>query len=385
MADGDTADKGELIADIHPVDKAVVKIPFQKSEGKVVNDWRLILSFRQKESKVWATAGFEIAFEQFEIPGGKLVKEKQTQGSSNITIVEMADSLTVKGNNFEYTFDRKAGVLKSMRYVGKELIHQGPELNVWRPPLANETDQWGSSSSGVTHWGEGFGHFAATDWYTTGLDNLHRTLESFSYRKTDQGVEIEIRDIQTMARLSDGFQNQYIYTINTEGELTIKHTVIPAGDMPAWLPRVGTEWILNKNLDQVQWYGRGPQENYPDRKSGYKIGKYASSVENMIEPYLIPQDYGLRTDNTWVRMMDKDGNGLEFSGDQLFNFSSWPYSVENLTKALYTYQLQPFDGITFNFDYATSGVGCTARSVFNQYRVMPQRYDYVMSIKPVHH
>jgi beta-galactosidase len=232
--------------------------------------------------------------------------------------------------------------------------------------------------------GEGFGHFAATDWYTTGLDNLHRMLESFSYRKTNQVVEIEIKDIQTMARKSDGFQNHYIYTINGEGELTIRHTVVPSGDMPAWLPRVGTEWILNKSLDQVQWYGRGPQENYPDRKSGYKIGKYATTVETMIEPYLIPQDYGLRTDNTWVRMLDKYGNGLEFSGDQLFNFSAWPYSVENLTKALYTYQLQPFDSITFNFDYATSGVGCTARSVFNQYRVMPRQYDYAMSIKPVH-
>ncbi len=186
-----------------------------------------------------------------------------------------------------------------------------------------------------------------------------------------------------MAKPSDGFQNHFIYTINGEGEITIRHTVIPNGDMPAWLPRVGTEWILNRDLDQVQWYGRGPQENYPDRKSGYKIGKYASTVENMVEPYLIPQDYGLRSDNTWVRMLNKEGIGLEFSGDQLFNFSAWPYSVDNLTKALYTYQLQPFDGITFNFDYATSGVGCTARSVFNRYRVMPGQYEFVMRVKPV--
>jgi len=153
--------------------------------------------------------------------------------------------------------------------------------------------------------------------------------------------------------------------------------------MPAWIPRVGTTWILDKSLDQVQWYGRGPQENYPDRKSGYKIGRYTSTVAAMEEPYLIPQDYGLRTDNRWVTMLDRDGAGLQFSGDQLFNFSAWPYSLDNLTKALYTYQLQPFEGITFNFDYATSGVGCTARSVFNQYRVLPQRYDYSMHVKPI--
>jgi len=123
--------------------------------------------------------------------------------------------------------------------------------------------------------------------------------------------------------------------------------VIPDGDMPAWLPRTGMQWILDRSLGNTEWYGRGPQENYPDRKSGYKVGVYKSTVYGMYEPYLIPQDYGLRTDNRWVRMTDSNGIGLEFSGNRLFNFSAQPYSTENLTKAVYTYQLQPYDGITF--------------------------------------
>jgi len=146
---------------------------------------------------------------------------------------------------------------------------------------------------------------------------------------------------------------------------------------------MGLTWVLDQSLDNVTWYGRGPEENYPDRKSGYKIGIYESTVKEMYVPYLIPQDYGLRTDNRWVRVVDEDGIGLEFKGNKLFNFSAHPYSAENLTKALYTYQLHRFDGITFNFDYATSGLGCTARSVFPEYQVMPQRYDFVTSIKPV--
>ena len=153
--------------------------------------------------------------------------------------------------------------------------------------------------------------------------------------------------------------------------------------MPSWLPRIGTGWILSKSLINVEWYGRGPQENYPDRKSGYKTGIYKSTVGEMYEPYLIPQDYGLRTDTRWVSLTDSDGFGLEFSGDKLFNFSAHPYSADNLTKALYTYQLKPFDGITFNLDYATSGVGCTALSVFTQYQVMPERHDFSVKIKPV--
>ena len=83
---------------------------------------------------------------------------------------------------------------------------------------------------------------------------------------------------------------------------------MPDGDVPAWLPRVGVDWILSKSLSNVQWYGRGPQENYPDRKSGYKTRYYKSTVNEMYEPYLIPQDYGLRSDNRWVRMTDDNGN-----------------------------------------------------------------------------
>ena len=107
------------------------------------------------------------------------------------------------------------------------------------------------------------------------------------------------------------------------------------------------------------------------------------NVDEMYEPYLIPQDFGLRTDNRWVRITDKNGTGIEFKGDKLFNFNAYKYSTENLTKALYTYQLHPSDDITFNFDYATSGVGCTATGVFPEYQVMPQRYDFVVTLKPI--
>jgi beta-galactosidase len=103
----------------------------------------------------------------------------------------------------------------------------------------------------------------------------------------------------------------------------------------------------------------------------------------MYEPYLIPQDYGLRTDTRYVRMTGENGHGLEFSSDQLFNFSAHPYSTENLTRAVYTYQLHRSEGITFNLDYATSGVGCTAAGVFPEYQVMPQRFDFTLRIRPI--
>ena len=383
-ANGKEISRGELSLEIQPLTTSVIRIPFEKPSPLVNGvEYFLQISFRQKKATPWSGAGFEIAWEQFKLPwdwGGT------SYGVSSVptaSIRDSADHLIVEGLQFTYTFSKKTGHLESMHYLGKELIRKGPEMNIWRAPLANETDEWGSISSGTTHWGEGYGRMAVTDWYSTGIHNMKAILERFSFSTTGEGITLEMKEILVTPGQTGSFQNRYRYMINGTGEMIIEHTVIPGGEMPAWLPRMGTEWILSKDLEQVNWYGRGPQENYPDRKTGYRIGNYGSTVRDMVEPYLIPQDYGLRTDIRRVRMMDKDGAGLEFSGDRLFNFSAFPFTTENLTRALYTYQLQAFDGITFNFDYATSGVGCTARSVFNQYRVMPARYDFVTKVRPI--
>ena len=165
--------------------------------------------------------------------------------------------------------------------------------------------------------------------------------------------------------------------------MKIHHMVKPQGSMPAWLPRIGITLGLDGSLSNVEWYGRGPQANYPDRKSGYRIGIWNTTVEDMYEPYLIPQDFGLRTDNRWVRMTDQEGRGLEFSTDELFNFNAYNYTTENLTKAVYTYQLKKTEDITFNLDYATSGVGCTARGIFDSYKAYPQQYERTITIRLV--
>lgn len=152
--------------------------------------------------------------------------------------------------------------------------------------------------------------------------------------------------------------------------------------MPALLPRIGLTMTLIDPMQQVKWYGRGPEENYPDRKTGYAIGIYERKVDDMFEPYLIPQDCGLRCDNRWLTMSDGKGQGLRFAMDEPFNFNAYHYSTDNLTKAVYTYQLQKQDGITLNLDYNTTGVGCTACYVLPGYQVKPTRYERRLTIKP---
>ena len=384
QGDGETLDHGTLIVDLEPQKKAVVIVPFKKpviSEGV---EYRLTMSFRQKEKTKWADPGYEIAWDQMELPWFKPVERVVNNIGSVLTVSEDKDKVVIAGTAFAYTFEKATGAISSMQLDGKEMIKKGAELNVWRAPLANETDEWGFGRSNRKHMTDGYGRMAATEWYSAGLDKLQRVNEMFNVRKTeDNNVIVEIKNLMVLGTQRGAFMNHFIYTINASGEMSINHSIVPNGDMPAWLPRVGVDWILDKSLVNVRWYGRGPQENYPDRKSGYKTGVYSSTVDDMYEPYLIPQDYGLRTDNRWVRITDDKGAGLEFSGDKLFNFSAQPYSTENLTRALYTYQLHPSDGITFNFDYATSGLGCTALSVSSAYQVLPQRYDFTIKVKPI--
>lgn len=384
QSDNEIIDKGDISFDFPAQRSALVQIPFTKPEIKEGKEYRLLLSFCQKTKTAWADAGFEIAWEQFGLPWFKPTTDTSVQKIPLLLRKEENNKLILYGADFSYVFDKKTGTLSSIRVSGKEMIKKGPELNLWRAPLANETDEWNYRRSNTKHRTDGYGRFAASEWYSSGLDLLQVRQEDFNFRMVNnEHAEVTVKNVTLTATGMGAFINHYKYLISGTGEITIEHTVIPNGDVPSWLPRVGLEWILDRSLENIEWYGRGPQENYPDRKTGYKTGIYKSTVMGMYEPYLIPQDYGLRTDNRWVRITDATGTGIEFSGNKLFNFNAHPFSRENLTRALYTYQLKPFDGITFNFDYADSGVGCTALSVFPQYQLMPQRYDYKMKLKPL--
>ncbi|MGE5419019.1 MAG: beta-galactosidase domain 4-containing protein, partial [Chloroflexota bacterium] len=386
-ANGEKLSEGILPVSLAAQNQAVFTIPLDKPQIIPETAYNLVISFHQKEKTMWADKGYEVAWEQFTMPWSTPVKIARAAGTGSLTVDDQNDKVAITGKNFVYTFDKNTGVIISMKVNGKELTRRGGGLNLWRAPLANETDEWGFGSSNRKHRVDGMGRMPATEWYSAGIDKTGLVMESLSYEITGTNhVSVDVRNFITAGtgRNSCSFRNHYIYNIDGNGQVTIDHTVIPDGDTPSWLPRIGNEWILDASLENVVWYGRGPQENYPDRKSGYKIGSWKSTVKEMYEPYLIPQDYGLRCDNTWVRMTDSNGAGLEFRSEKFFNFSAHPYTKENLTKALYTYQLHPFDGITFSFDYMTSGVGCTARSVFTEYHVMPQRVEFRYLVRPVY-
>ncbi|MDR0893721.1 MAG: DUF4981 domain-containing protein [Prevotellaceae bacterium] len=395
-ADGQTLEEGTLVLDVAPLSRKQLRIPYHKPAIEAGKEYRLTISSTLKKDEIWAKAGHEVAWDQLEMPWHKAAEPTVRPASQRLSFAETAEGdIRVGGADFVYTFSKTTGALASILHKGKELLRSPIVANVWRAPLANEVDSWNALGARSLYWRDGYGQQVAAEYYVNGIEKLTHLPMSVRAFEHEGKVHVEMRvmsltstslmesrDRYIRGRSVSGFESLYRYIVSPDGEITLHHTIHPEGRMPLWLPRIGLTLTLDQSLDRVGWYGRGPQANYPDRKSGYRIGVYSTTVDDMYEPYLIPQDYGLRTDNRWLRMTDASGSGLEFSMQTgLFNFNAYPYSTDNLTKAVYTYQLQKQEGITLNLDYETTGVGCTARTVFPAYRTYPELYEEEMTIR----
>lgn len=400
LEDDKVIQSGTLPLATAPLDRGQIEIPYPKTAIVPGKEYRLVVRSFLKKDELWAKAGHEVAWDEFSLPWKVCARETKRSSAPACMEVTVDESqtaphdLVVTGADFRYTFNHQNALFTSLIYKGVELLKSPIRLNLWRAPLANELDNWNAWNAAMPYWKEGYGRTLSTEMYSTGVDNLTLYPLSFSASEVNGRVHIQITNAELMGAdgkekkdlyiegvQCNGILNTYEYIIHGDGTIEISHTLKPEGKMPLWFPRVGLTLTVNDALSNVEWYGRGPQENYPDRKTGYRTDIYANTVEGMYEPYLMPQDYGLRTDIRWVRLTNDNGTGLQFEMNELFNFNAYPYSTENLTKAMYTYQLQKQDGITVNLDYATTGVGCTARGVFPSYRAQVQEYKRKVTIK----
>ena len=401
-ADDDIVASGVIDLDVAPLNHKLVRIPLTRPESIPGKEYRLTFSSVLAKDEIWAPAGHEVSWDQFELDGWSAPAAPKPAPHGRVVLTSGSDFIVASGDSFEYRFDARSGCLIAAKVGDRDLLTEPLRLNVWRAPLANELDGWNGSSAGRAET-PGYGSIGhrqvlASHYYSAGLDRLNLIPVSVEARETGDDVLIEVRNLSLPGRGSmreaqldayisgrsyNGFDETYSWSILGDGTLTLKHKVHPQGQMPAWLPRIGLTLGLDKSLREIEWYGRGPQASYPDRKTGYKMGIWKSNMDEMYEPYLIPQDYGLRTDSRWVRLTDASGAGLEFTMDCPFAFNAYDCTTDNLTKAVYQYQLERGGDITLNLDYATSGVGCTARGIFGAYRAYPAAYEHTLTIRPI--
>ena len=180
---------------------------------------------------------------------------------------------------------------------------------------------------------------------------------------------------------------QVVYTVNGDGELKVDYSLNPSPDLPN-IPKVGMQCGIQRSYNQITWYGKGPQENYIDRSCGFAAGIYSLPIEQFMEPYVMPQENGNRTDVRWMSLSNKENQGLMVVAESLLSMSAWPYTEENINKAKHTNELHDPGFITLNIDLKQMGVGGNTSwsedaAPIEKYQIKARPYHYSFWLFPL--
>lgn len=396
MADGNILEEGDLQFSAAPGEKQTVRIPYHKPTIVAGKEYRIYISSSLKKDEIWAKAGHEVAWNQLELTSWNVPPRTEKHPAKNIKATEDDKLIIIRGAEFCYTINKETGNLEQIETNGRKVLKSPLSFNLWRAPLANEFDSWDAFR--VNGYADGYGGMVSTLFYSNGLNQLRVRPAEILLTHDEYQTTVHVHQlVQTGATESGipdfyiqnpqlaGYTIDYTYCFYDDGTVEIHNHMSPQGRLPEMLPRIGFTTSVANEFDCITWYGRGPEENYPDRKTGYPIGVWTKTVAEMYEPYLFPQDHALRTDTRFVKLLDKEGKGIQITMDKLFNFNTYQFTTENLTNSQFTYQLQPQkDRYTLNLDYNTTGVGCTCVYVLDEYKTKPISYNRVITIKPIH-
>ncbi|SEW46050.1 beta-galactosidase [Chitinophaga sp. YR573] len=328
-----------------PNDSTIVTIPFKKPVLTPGAEYWLKVAFRLREDALWGKQGTEVAREQMKVPFPAIPKAALNIAElPEIDLHQDNAIVSIKGKDYAVAFDKATGNISSLQYGNRTIIsnaQNGPVFNLYRARLDNDrTKERGP----------------AIEWMQAGYDSLQYTLNSFAVKPLSSKA-VEIATVTTAATRS-GFKvvTQMKYTVYGNGLIQVQAGFTPdTSGLP--IPRLGLRMTLNPGLENVEWYGRGPFENYSDRKTAAEIGQYQRTVDNMLEQYERPQGMANREDVRWVKLTDVDDKGIMVVADDHLSFTALHYTDQDLWAAPHLYQLQRRPETILSLDEAQLGVG----------------------------
>jgi beta-galactosidase len=359
-----------------PGKQVEVKIPVEKiRDAKPGAEFWLRVSFHTRTDSPWANAGCEIAWQQMQLEvKTPAIPKIKTGNLSPLKLVQNGNSIKIEGTNFSAAFSRAAGTLTSLNFSGYEMFSQttseiaGPILQLFRAPTDND---------------KGFGKWLARDWREAGLTNLIRRVDSFEVRQPNSN-EIQIKAVATGSAASGGYKLKTVWTIRGDGSVDMDNSFQPFGNLPL-LPRVGIVLRLAKDFENARWYGRGPWENYSDRKESADIGVWSSTVDGQYVSYVRPQENANKEDVRWLELTDKNGNGLKISAEENpLSFSALHFTANDFASVRHNFELKPRQEIILSLDAKQCGLGDSScgPGVLERYSVPPQVYHLHLRLSP---
>ncbi len=382
------------LKDIKPRGKMTFKIPFSFIE-KEESEYFLKVQFKLNKDMPWSKKGFVQAEEQF------LLKEATSKPfinrvaavNSALQVQTSADKLTIGNDRFTVDFDTEIGTIHKLSYQDKVIIAagNGPKLDVLRAFVNN--DNW-----------------AYGQWFDNGLHNLrHKASNPNIIKKEDKSIVVAftvesqapnaakiyggtssgkntIEELTNKAFGPSDFKitTNQIWTIYEDGSIELQSSF--ASNKPTLvLPRLGYVMKVPQEFSEFTYYGRGPVENYPDRKTGQFIEKYISSPKQEFTNYPKPQDMGNHEEVRWCALTNQAGNGAVFIANNTMSVAALQYSALDMTLAPHPYQLPAAGDTYLHLNVGVTGLGgnsCGQGAPLEQDRIRAEHHTMGFIIRP---
>lgn len=359
----------DSMPDIQPGATATLKIEeVQEALLHCLNElnveYQLELTFTLKVQTVWAEAGHEVAFGQFQLhtrPNLQSLKDLESPTAPNCTQIS-PQFLEISSLENVWTFNVANGSLTSWLKSGAEIIHTPLELGFYRALTDNDRSSFGRSwRDGRLHQADS--HFRSTTWSSN-----------------SKGVTIVVNCRIAPPVFNWSVDATFTYTF-TAKHVALKVSGVPRGDRkPDTFARIGLTLALN-NMSEATWWGRGPGESYRDKKLSQRIGKFSAPIDDLFTDYEFPQETGNRTDVGWVEFAGKGPTLKAYFGDlEGASFSALHYTTTDLDECRHPYELykRKKEETIVKLDWAHHGLGTGScgPATLPQYQLRSDQFEY---------
>ena len=331
------------IGKVNPGEEKDIKIPYTiiNPKLKAGAEYFLRISFTTATDKMWAKKGFEVAAQQLELPVTTQALVADPAAQQGLELSNGNNEIKVKGRDFKIEFDKKTGTFTKLEKNGNNVLANdgGPKLHLWRAPHRND-DMWANKG-----------------WEKNGIKTLTWVASDVTAVQAAPGKIVISASLTGTGKQGFTVHHKVTYTILGNGTIKADNDV-SFSDPKVVLARLGVRLFLKTDLDQFSYFGRGPMENYADRKRAFDIGVYASSVKQQVTPYEKPMENGNHEDIRWAKLSAKDGSSLTVKHDgDLLQVSAQPYSDEEMEPVEYKIDLPKSKATVLTVSAHTMGVG----------------------------
>jgi len=315
-------------------------IPYKIEHPKAGAEYFVRVSYTQKEKTLWADKGFEVASMQCKLPIGT-PPVAETKITQPVKLLQNAQSATINGNGFSVSFNKKTGFINQLTQNGTNVLvadSGAPKLHLWRASHRND-DDW-----------------AYNMWQKFGVNSLQYTVVDFKVEVVDH-TSVKVTST-TKANGKEGFgvYHTATYLVKGDGSIKIDNKVQFVG-FRINLARIGVRMLLDKKLDRMMFFGRGPYENYSDRKSAADVGIYDLGVNEQYE-YEKPMERANHEEVRWAKLSGNNMPGFMVKSDEnLMQVAALPHTDEQMYPVEYKIDLPTSSATVLCVSTKTLGVG----------------------------